>query len=836
MLNFLDDLTEQPDLTDEVVDELPILPLRGTVAYPFVVLPLSIGVARSTELVKWAVNNGSLIGLVTSKEPKLDEPGPEQLYETGIVARVHRVIRNDSSDKNTLQIIVQGLERIKIDEWTETEPFLKAKVSLSPDVSPDDKAVEIEALRRRLIELSQAIVEHLPQLPSEITQFLEQVEDPRIIVYTIASNIRMSIEDQLNVLTEEQLPEKMAHLIRLMGRELEVLEIGQQIRSETQEELDKTQREYYLRQQLRAIQKELGEEDDEAVIREYEQKITDSGMPEEPMKEALRELKRMEKLQPQSAEFGVIQTYLDWMVDLPWQAITEDNLDIKNAKDVLNADHYDMDDVKQRILEYLAVRKLRLERNVDDEPVESGREQERAGGSILLFVGPPGVGKTSLGRSIARSLGREFTRMSLGGVRDEAEIRGHRRTYIGAMPGRIIQALKRAKVRNPVFMLDEVDKIGSDWRGDPSSALLEVLDPQQNYAFRDHYLDVDFDLSQVMFIATANTLDTIPAPLRDRMEIIQLDGYTEFEKIEIAKGYLLPRQIRANGLHENEIELEEGSLKKIIRDYTREAGVRNLEREIGRVARKVATKIASGELDASDNNDKALVKIEADQIGEYLGKPKFHFEAALRTEKAGVATGLAVTAVGGDVLFVEASCMPGKDRLTLTGHLGDVMKESAQIALSYVRSNAEKLGVDSDKFNNTDIHLHVPAGAVPKDGPSAGITMVTALVSLVTDCPIRSDVGMTGEVSLQGQVLPIGGLKQKILAAHRAGLKTVIFPKLNEADLEDVPADVRQQMTFHQAETIDDVLQHTLNVPISFQDTLDNVIDPALIKEAVPLN
>jgi ATP-dependent Lon protease len=517
------------------------------------------------------------------------------------------------------------------------------------------------------------------------------------------------------------------------------------------------------------------------------------------------------------------------MVELPWSTLTEDNLDIIHARDILNADHYDMDDVKQRILEYLSVRKLRLERNFDDEPVEEGREQDRAGGSILLFVGPPGVGKTSLGRSIARALGREFTRMSLGGVRDEAEIRGHRRTYIGAMPGRVIQALKRTGSRNPVFMLDEVDKIGADWRGDPSSALLEVLDPQQNYAFRDHYLDVDFDLSEVMFIATANTLDTIPAPLRDRMEIIQLDGYTEYEKLEIAKGYLIPRQIKANGLRENEIEYTEDSIRQIIRDYTRESGVRNLEREIGRVARKVATKIASGEIEAKDDgtsSDDGVVKIEADQIQEYLGKPKFHFEAALRTEKAGVATGLAVTAVGGDVLFVEATRMPGKDRLTLTGQLGDVMKESAQIALSYVRAYADLLDVDPFIFNDADIHLHVPAGAVPKDGPSAGITMVTALVSMLTERPVRSDVGMTGEISLRGQVLPIGGLKQKILAAHRAGLTTVIFPKLNEADLDDVPEDVRKEMTFYMADTLDDVLEHALRADDDpFDDVLAEAVD-----------
>jgi ATP-dependent Lon protease len=493
-----------------------------------------------------------------------------------------------------------------------------------------------------------------------------------------------------------------------------------------------------------------------------------------------------------------------------------------------------MDDVKERILEYLAVRKLRLERNFTDETVEVGREQDRAGGSILLFVGPPGVGKTSLGRSIARALGREFTRMSLGGVRDEAEIRGHRRTYIGAMPGRVIQALKRVQVRNPVFMLDEVDKIGSDWRGDPSSALLEVLDPQQNYAFRDHYLDIDFDLSEVMFIATANTLETIPAPLRDRMEIIQLDGYTEFEKIEIAKGYLVPRQVKANGLREEEIQYSEESIKKIIRDYTREAGVRNLEREIGRIARKVATKVAGGELPLEgkpDGSAEPVFTIEVRDVPEFLGKPKFHFESALRTEKAGVATGLAVTSVGGDVLFVEATRMPGKDRLTLTGHLGDVMKESAQIALSYVRSQADQLGLDSNKFNDADIHMHVPAGAVPKDGPSAGVTMITALVSLLTNRPVRSDVGMTGEVSLQGQVLPIGGLKQKILAAHRAGLTSVIFPKLNEADLDELPADVRTEMTFYPVETIDEVLEHALVSTVSFGDALTEVVDPTPVAE-----
>jgi ATP-dependent Lon protease len=822
MFSSFDELVNQTDGDEAFPGELPILPLRGTVAFPFIIMPLSIGVPRSISLIRAAIKDNSLIGLVVSKEPEIEEPEPDQLYQVGVVARIHRVVRGEN---DTLQVIVQGIERFKVDNWTQTDPYLTAKITIAPDIVEEDKATELEALKRRVLELSRAIVEHMPQVPNEVSQFLDQIDNPRTIVYTIASNMRMDLEDRLKLLIEDSLREKMAHLVRLMTRELEVLEIGRQIRSETQEELDKTQREYYLRQQLKAIQKELGEGDDEASTAEYREKIEAAGMPEEAKKEALREVSRLEKLQPQSAEYGVIQTYLDWMVSLPWSKLSEDNLDIPHARQVLDTDHYDIKDVKERILEYLAVRKLRLERELDNEPVEAGREQDRAGGSILLFVGPPGVGKTSLGRSIARALGREFTRMSLGGVRDEAEIRGHRRTYIGALPGRVIQSLKRTGTRNPVFMLDEVDKIGSDWRGDPSSALLEVLDPQQNYAFRDHYLDVDFDLSQVMFIATANTLDTIPAPLRDRMEIIQLDGYTEYEKLEIAKGYLTPRQIKANGLRPDEIQFEEDGLRQIIRDYTRESGVRNLEREIGRVIRKVATRIAAGEL--ATGNEAEAVNIGSAQVREYLGKPRFHFEAALRTEKAGVATGLAVTPVGGDVLFIEAAAMPGKDRLTLTGQLGDVMKESAQIALSYVRAHSQELGIDSAKFNDADIHLHVPAGAVPKDGPSAGVTMVTALASLLTGRPVRSDVGMTGEVSLQGQVLPIGGLKQKILAAHRAGLRTVIFPQRNEADLDDVPDDVRQDMTFVMAETIEEVLAQALSSAVPFGDVLPQAIKPA---------
>jgi len=818
MFSLLDDMVSQTEASadDYFPSELPILPLRGMVAFPFIIMPLSIGVARSVKLIKTANQQDNIIGLVVSKDPDADEPTPDQLYEVGVVARIHRVIR---SEKGSLQVIVQGLERFKIKRWTQEDPYLMAEVEITPDeVDEAADRVALEALRRRVVELSGEIVEHLPQVPNEVSQFLAQVDDPRIVLYTTASNMRMDFDDRMSMLLIDNLREKMTKLVQLMARELEVLEIGQQIRTETQGELDKTQREFYLRQQLKAIQKELGEDDEQSILTEYREKIEAVGMPEEAKKEALRELSRLEKLPPQAAEYGIIQTYIDWIIELPWSKVTEDNFDIAHAREVLNADHYDMDDVKARILEYLAVRKLRKERDFNKDTIEPGREQDRAGGSILLFVGPPGVGKTSLGRSISRSLGREFTRMSLGGVRDEAEIRGHRRTYIGAMPGRIIQALKRAGTRNPVFMLDEVDKIGSDWRGDPSSALLEVLDPQQNYAFRDHYLDVDFDLSEVMFIATANTLDTIPAPLLDRMEVIRLDGYTEYEKVAIAEGYLVPRQIKANGLRPEEMGHTQEGLRQIIRDYTREAGVRNLEREIGRFARKMATKVAlhidEGKAAIPSENGKIAadfsIIITPETVREYLGKAKFYFEAAQRTEKPGVATGLAVTPFGGDVLFIEAARMAGKDRLTLTGQLGDVMKESAQIALSYIRAHAVELGVDPNKFNEADIHLHVPAGAVPKDGPSAGVAMVTALVSLLTGRHVRADVGMTGEVSLQGQVLPIGGLKQKTLAAHRAGLKTVIAPKRNEPDLDDLPDEVRREMTIVLVDSVEAVLAEAL--------------------------
>jgi len=778
-----------------IPEELPILPLRNTVALPFTVLPLTVGIPRSVKLIEEAMEGDRIIGLVAMKDPSIELPGPDEVYTTGTAAQILKVVK---APDDTLQVVVQGLERIKIDYWTATEPYLKAHVTVAPDV-PDGDDVEVEALRRTLIDLAQKLVQYLPNIPEEVIEFLERVDDPRYLTYLLASNARIEMEDAQNLLEVDSLKEKMRLLVKLLSRELEVLELGQKIQSEAREEMEKAQREFFLRQQMKAIQRELGEEDEQQrEIEEYRQKIEAAGMTEEAKKEALRELARMEKMPPQAAEYWVIKTYLDWLVELPWNKLTEDNLDIEHARKVLDEDHYDLEKVKERILEYLAVRKLVKERGIEADPEERG-----AAGAILCFVGPPGVGKTSLGKSIARALGRKFTRMSLGGVRDEAEIRGHRRTYIGAMPGRIIQAIKRVGTRNPVFMLDEVDKIGADWRGDPSSALLEVLDPMQNHAFRDHYLDVDFDLSEVFWIATANILDTIPPALLDRMEVIHLDGYTEYEKIKIAQGYLIPRQMKVNGLREEEIEFTEEALRTIIREYTREAGVRNLEREIGSVCRKVAVKIAAGEL-----AEKEIITPE--KVREYLGRPKYFFDAAERVERPGVATGLAWTPTGGDILFVEATRMKGKGNLILTGQLGDVMKESAQIALSYVRSKAADFGIDEDVFESSDIHIHVPAGAIPKDGPSAGITMVTAMVSLLTNRPVRSDVAMTGEITLRGKVLPIGGVKQKVLAAHRAGLKCVILPKRNEPDLEDVPEEVRDEMRFVLVDEIDEVIQHAL--------------------------
>jgi ATP-dependent Lon protease len=784
----------------DIPEELPILPLRGVVFFPMTALPLTVGQPRSVRLVEDAVlSEPRIIGLVASKDADIEEPTPDQIYRVGSAVMLHRLHKTTEG----IILFVHGIERIRIDKYTTTRPYLKARVTAIPESV--EKTVEVEALMRNLVELFRQLVSLVPYLSDEVTLLVSSVEDPRHLANLIATSVRMDVEDAQGLLEIDDVKEKLRRLTAILGRELEVLELGKKIQKEAQGSMEKVQREYFLREQLKAIRRELGEEDEQTVeIEDYRQQIKEAGMPEEAEKEALRELSRMEKMPIAAAEYSVIKTYLDWMVNLPWSKGTDDNLDVTHARQVLNEDHYGLEDVKDRILEFLAVRKLRQERKEDresEEPAEQDLIRREREGVILCFVGPPGVGKTSLGRSIARAMNRRFIRQSLGGIRDEAEVRGFRRTYVGSMPGRIVQALRRAESKNPVFMLDEVDKIGNDWRGDPSSALLEVLDPEQNNEFRDHYLDVPFDLSQVMFICTANQLGPIPAPLRDRMEIIEIDGYIEQEKVEIAKQYLIPRQIKENGLRPAEIAFGDDALRRIIREYTYESGVRNLERQIGSVCRKVTTHVAEG-------HEGELTTIEEDDVPTYLGKRK-HFLEELdeRVHVPGVAVGLVVTMAGGDITFVEGTRMAGNRGLTLTGQLGDVMRESAQAALSYVRSKAGDLGIEDKVFAESEIHIHVPAGAVPKDGPSAGVTMATALVSLLTERPIVERLAMTGEITLRGQVLPVGGVKQKVLAAARAGIRTVVLPRRNEADLDDLPAEVREKLDFVLVDRVDQVFE-----------------------------
>lgn len=785
----------------QVPSVLPILPLRGVVVYPQTAVPLTIGQPRSIRLVDDVVaGDERLIGLVTSREPEIELPEPKDLYQIGTLAIVHRLFR---APDGTIRLLVQGVSRFSLKEFVQTEPYLKARIEPYPETV--EEGLEIEGLARNARDQFGRIAEMIPSIPRELVASVTALEDPLQTIYTIANFQRMDIAEAQAILELDSVSEKLHKLIGILVHEVEVLEIGQKIQNEARSEIEKVQHEYFLREQLKAIQRELGEGDEQAAeVEEFRKKIEAAAMPEESDKMARRELDRLSRLPSAAAEYGVIRTYLDWLVSLPWSIITKDNLDIEHARQVLDQDHYGLKDIKERILEYLAVRKLRNERanEVQSEPVDEIRRLRE--GVILCFVGPPGVGKTSLGRSIARAMGRKFIRISLGGMRDEAEIRGHRRTYIGAMPGRIIQALRRVESRNPVFMLDEVDKLTYDFHGDPASALLEVLDPEQNVEFRDHYLEVAFDLSQVMFITTANLLDTVPSPLRDRMEVIFLSGYTEGEKIAIANGYLVPRQVRENGLRDDEVCFTEDSLKSVIRSYTREAGVRNLEREIGSICRKIVTQIAEGKT--------VQVEVTPEKVREYLGRPIFfgNEEIAARTSIPGVATGLAYTPVGGDVLFIEATKMPGGKGFQVTGSIGNVMQESARAALSYVRSRAGEIGLEESFFDKADIHLHIPGGAQPKDGPSAGVAMATALVSLVSGRLVRKEVGMTGEITLRGQVLPVGGIKEKVLAAHRSGLRTVILPKKNDADLEDLPDEVRQAIQFVFVDTVDEVLEAAL--------------------------
>ncbi|MBI4675375.1 MAG: endopeptidase La [Chloroflexi bacterium] len=784
----------EAESTPHIPDELAILPLKGVVVYPLTVLPLNVGQARSLRLVDDVVKEPNrLIGLVTIKTDKFEDAGPEDLYDIGTAAIIHRMLR---APDGTVRLIVQGIERIRIDGFSALEPYLKATIELAPEKI--DKDVQVEALMRNTVELFRKLVSLSQTLPEELLMAALNVEDPRQLVYMIATSLRMDLKQAQELLELDDIEAKLIKLNALMTKEVDVLELGKKIQGQAQAEMEKNQREYILREQLRQIQKELGEgSEQEAEITAYDKKIAEAHMPEEAEKEARRELDRMKTMPPAAAEYHVIKSYLDWLVDLPWNIVTEDNLDIPNARRILDEDHYDLKEIKERILEYLAVRKLRAERLRSDERDGASQEARTYRGSILTLVGPPGVGKTSLGQSVARALGRKFIRMSLGGMHDEAEIRGHRRTYIGAMPGRLIQSIKRAGTKNPVVMLDEVDKVGADYRGDPSSALLEVLDPAQNKTFRDHYLDVDFDLSQVIFICTANTLETISPPLRDRMEILQLSGYTDYEKIQIAKGYLIPRQLKENGLALDEATFQDQATRTIIRDYTREAGVRNLEREVGRVTRKLATKITEGET--------GPFEVTPETVRKLLGKPRFYNEVRERTETPGVATGLAWTPVGGDILFIEATRMPGGKGFLVTGQLGDVMRESSQAAFSYVRSKSSELGISPEAIEKSDVHLHIPEGATPKDGPSAGVAMATALASLFTNRRVKDNIAMTGEITLRGRVLPVGGIKEKVLAAHRAGLDTVILPNRNERDLDDLPEEIRKDLTFVLAERVEDV-------------------------------
>lgn len=793
--------------------ELSILPMRNVIVFPFMVVPVTVAQPRSQKLVEEAYLSDRNIGILGMTNPKDKNPTPDNLFRVGSVAKILRLMK---APDGKIHILVQGIDKVRVEAFTETEPYLRARLTIVSESTPAQGDVEAEALRHNLTTIFRRMVSVMSYMPDELASSVSQTRQYRQMAYLIASSIRMDLPMAQALLELDDVTEKLKRLTELINRELEVQELGRKIQSDARSEMDKAQREYFLRQQLKAIQKELGEEADAQIrVEEYREKIQTNGLPEEARKEALRELSRMEKLPEASAEYGVIMTYLDWMTSIPWEESTEDNLDIEYAQEVLDEDHYNLVKIKERILEYLSVRKLRLERAIqeslrnDDADETTVFKRPDREGAILCFVGPPGLGKTSLGQSIARALGRKFYRMSLGGIRDEAEIRGHRRTYIGAMPGRFLQALRRVGTKNPVIMLDEMDKIGSDWRGDPSSALLEVLDPEQNREFRDHYLDVPFDLSEVLFIATANLLDTIPGPLRDRLEVIRLSGYTDEEKRNIALKYLLPRQVRENGLRPEEIEISDEAIMQIIHEYTREAGVRGLERKVGAVCRKVAVRIAKHEIDG--------MTVKKEDLKEVLGKPDFSYDLAERLETPGVATGLAVTSVGGDILFVEVTGMPGKKGLTVTGQLGDVMEESVRAAVSYVRAHARTLGIPQNFFDNMDIHVHIPAGATPKDGPSAGVTLVTALCSLLTRRGVLKDVGMTGEVTLRGNVLPVGGIKDKVLAAHRAGLTKVIIPKRNEKDLDDLPESTKEEMTFVIAEDVKTVLDHALS-----KDVLDD--------------
>ncbi|MCD6281930.1 MAG: endopeptidase La [Deltaproteobacteria bacterium] len=766
---------------------MPLLPVRDVVIYPYMILPLFVGRNLSIKAVDEALNKDRYIFLATQKDSSIEEPTEDQIYTVGTVAMIIRMLKLPDG---RVKILVQGVAKARIKAFNKEESgFYNVDIEKIEEPEVKEITVEIEALMRSVKEQSERILQLRGIVSPDAISILEAIDDPGRLADLVASNLRLKVEESQQVLEIFDPVERLKHVNSLLAREMTLSEVQAKIQSQAKEEMNKTQREYFLREQLRAIQQELGEIDEKGKeIEEYKARIEKAGMPEEVRKEAEKQLDRLGMMHQDSAEANVIRTYLDWMVDLPWSYSTEDNLDIKAAARVLNEDHYGLEKVKERILEYLAVRKLNPEKK----------------GAILCFVGPPGVGKTSLGRSIARALGRKFYRLSIGGVRDEAEIRGHRRTYIGAMPGRIVQGIKNAGSNNPIFMIDEVDKIGSDFRGDPSSALLEVLDPEQNFSFQDHYLNVPFDLSKVIFITTANLIDPIPSPLRDRMEIIEIPGYTDQEKLQIAKRYLVPRQIKENGIDNYVVRFSNEAILDVVNHYTKEAGVRNLEREIGSICRKVARDIAE-----SNGRKRTVYRITANGVHKYLGVPKYLPERERTEHEVGVSTGLAWTQFGGEVLYIEASVLPtknGKGSLVLTGQLGDVMKESAQAGITYIRSRAKELGISPTFNQDRDVHIHVPAGAIPKDGPSAGITMVVAVISALTNRAVRKDIAMTGEITLRGRVLPIGGLKEKTLAAHRNKIFDVIIPRDNEKDIEEIPHAIRKRVRFHPVTTMDEVL------------------------------
>ncbi len=767
--------------------EIPLLAIRNTVIFPVLAFPINVGREKSLKAVDRAMEGDRLMGIVAQTDAKIEDPSTDELHMVGTAVKILKSVKMPG---NKLNVIIQGLSRIKILEFIHTEPYLKARVQMIEE--QEIKGVEVNALLMNLREQAQKIIELSPHIPSEASFLVKSIDNPAILSDIVASNLSVSVEEKQELLETLDVKDRMDKVINLLNKEIQVLELSNKIQTEVKGEMDKAQREYFLREQMKAIQKELGEVDErQEEFEELKRMVKKAKMPKEVEKVALKELRRMSRMSPGAAEYTVSRTYLDWLIELPWEKSSQDVLDIHAAGDILDEDHYGLDKVKDRILEYLAVRKLKADMK----------------GPILCLVGPPGVGKTSLGKSVARSMGREFVRMSLGGVRDEAEIRGHRRTYIGSLPGRVIKGIKKAGTNNPVFILDEIDKLGADYRGDPSSALLEVLDPEQNFAFADHYLDVDFDLSKVLFIATANQMGPIPGPLRDRMEVLELPGYTLEEKIKIARGHLIDENLEEHGLTHDHIEFTDEGLECLIGSYTREAGVRQLKREIAAICRNVALEVAS-----DDQDEKAV--INAAKVEDIRGPIKFFKEVAERVARCGVSTGLAWTPVGGDILFIEATSMKGHGKMILTGQMGDVMKESAQAAMSYIRSHAAALGIDDRVWERKDIHVHIPAGAIPKDGPSAGVTMTTAIVSLLTDRPVNHELAMTGEITLRGTVMPVGGIKEKVLAAHRAGIKTVMMPDKNEKDLIEIGDDMNVDLEFRFASVIEDVLKLALGEDI----------------------